>query len=310
MEQWPSWPLLVLLPACVLFGPGASGDDDDGDADATGPSSDMGVAGQVTPNPSDNPMANTPNPSTDTTPQPTCAPQGDDCRASRLDQQNLDGCCKGLVCKDADGGARTCQTANADEQALAEQCNAVIPIASLMNGELTFETPLQSSLGALPFDRFIVSFVEAGPGGCLSDVTFKLQQGSHDQCALMLEAGPVLAGDGGLRVSTSAYFDASDCTGIPPGTYDGNLQGSFVFDGVRCENSPFGSLPGGSFGEFWCYAGTFELHLDGTLGDRLASPTFLDEDAGSDGELSFDQSVARLGGRLCSSLPASSCPTL
>jgi hypothetical protein len=309
MRSWLSWPLLVLLPACVLFGPGATGDDDDGDAHATGPQSDMGVVGHVSPNPSDNPSTNTPNQSTDATPQPTCAPQGGDCRASRLDQQKLNGCCDGLVCTDADGGARTCQSATADEQTLAEQCNAAISITSLMNSELTFETPLPSSMGALPFDRFIISFVEAGPGGCLSDVTFKLQQGSHDHCSLMLEAGPVLAADGGLRVSTSAYFDASDCTGIAPATYNGNLQGSFVFDGLRCENSPFGALPGGSFGEFWCYAGTFELHLDGTLGNPLASPTFLGEDAGSDGELSFDQSAARLTGRLCSSLPASSCPT-
>lgn len=360
-----SWPLLVLLPACVLFGPGASGDDDDGDSSGVAPTTSLprsdsgfGTAGggaisgsagsfgeppklawtctesktsckctrsdvagpgceqtwscctqtafdscECTNNASctSDFVASCPPPG-----GPTCAAKNADCSAAHLGQ--LSGCCDGLVCKDADDGTRTCQTASAEEQALAEQCNSTIPVTSLAAGELKGDM-LHSSLGDLPFDHVTTAVLMAGPGGCMSDVMLAVQAGSNSQCSLMLHAGPTLAADHGLKVSAPIDLNVSACPGFAPHDYSSaDLQGSLVFDGLRCENSPFGSPGTNVIGDFWCFAGTFELRLDGTLSDPLASETFGDEDAG-DGSLSFDHALLRLTGRLCSGVPAMSCPT-
>jgi hypothetical protein len=177
-----------------------------------------------------------------------------------------------------------------------------------MSGELKIDMPVQSSLGGLSFDRVVNAVLQAGPGGCMSEVMLTLQMGAHTDCSLMVRGGPVLAADGGLKLST-IELNASDCAGFAPRDYTGsNAQGSFAFEGLRCENGPLGGAASQILDGFWCYAGTFELRLDGMLSDPLWSSTFGDEDAG-DGALSFDQAVVSMTGRLCSSLPATSCPT-
>jgi hypothetical protein len=234
----------------------------------------------------------------------TCAAAGENCTRAALDTLMLTGCCEGLVCKPYSNNGRICRTGTADELALAAQCIAAADEPAGMRTALALGTALTSNRGQLPFDNASDTLLQVGPGGCLTDVDLLLVQTDHAGCSLALHAGPQIDAAGALVLAPAATLDARDCSGFAVAArklYATNaLAGTLVFQGVSCES--------GATDEQWCAAGILELQLTGAFLDS-SSMQSVDEDAGTGEPLSFNAAVARLRGRICGSIKATSCAT-
>jgi hypothetical protein len=175
-----------------------------------------------------------------------CAKQGENCSRSYLSQQQLDGCCSGLVCNATDSGVRLCQPGTADEIAAATQCARA---ASSGATSVMLEDAIQTVSGPVSIGTVYVGLFgdTTGPGGCLVSIVVTL-----DTCDLTL--GPARDATGAYMVSTPSSSGFCDLDGLGQ-----NVTGTATFSGFACE---------GSLGS--CYAGTFEFRL---TSDRSGSPT-------------------------------------
>jgi hypothetical protein len=113
-------------------------------------------------------------------------------------------------------------------------------------------------------------------------------------CMLMVRAGPDADAQGNLALQYFS-FDAQlngGCPGVPaalkgiyifdPGSGDSGLHGSIGFQGTACKNPRTPSVIA------YCYDGTFEVKLDGSVGGGLFEQP-----------LQFDAAVLHLTGRIC-----------
>ena len=190
---------------------------------------------------------------------PPCAAAGENCRPEYLRQNDLAGCCEGLLCRPNEAGVPTCQPGSADEVALATECDSVARSTSL--NELEVLTPsIRTSVGELEVGEVRFAFPGVGPGGCLNDLQITIGElGCSFEFALELSGGAL----------TPSNFIASirDCPGfvgetnqeyLSPGlSPDDPLPFSFTFEGISCDAQ--------LIFESYCVAGSFDFHLGGTI---------------------------------------------
>jgi hypothetical protein len=166
-----------------------------------------------------------------------CAAEGENCRASYLSEQRLEGCCSGLLCEPNDEGVPLCQRGSAAEITLSRQCNQAT-YAEDVALELLDE--VQSADGPVRIDNVNVGDpFTVGPGGCLVSTQIKL-----GTCELQL--GPERDASGALLVTSTT---SNACRASRLGE---RVSGNATFEGVSCK-------------EGRCFAGTFELSLTSTL---------------------------------------------
>lgn len=225
--------------------------------------------------------------------QTRCAAENENCSLGYLQEQKLAGCCDGLVCKTGSSGVRACVPGTADEIALATQCQASQTGADL-GSTLTVEAgslTVGDDALELQLDGPVIAM--AGAGECLASLDITLIQKDHASCRLDLRIGPDRNMNGDLQVS---LFGGDDCVagdGTP--AYLTVSAGALTFTGASCESSLFASSLPGSLPAGWCFAGTFEVHLDGKL-------TRVPRDTGMSSETPFTDALVRMNGRVCSLL--------
>ena len=175
-----------------------------------------------------------------------CAAEGENCRASYLSEQRLEGCCGGLLCEPNDEGVPLCQRASAAEITLSRQCNQATYAEELA---LELLDEVLSAVGPVRIDGVDVGApFTVGPGSCL--VSTEITLGT---CGLQL--GPERDASGALLV-TSTTNNACRASGLGE-----RVSGSATFKGVSCRDGR-------------CFAGTFELTLTSSSGNGApgASP--------------------------------------
>jgi hypothetical protein len=172
-----------------------------------------------------------------------CAKQSENCSDDYLSQNNLEGCCSGLLCKIDSSGVPLCQPGTADELQLSHEC-AVAAYNGTASVKIT--DPVQTTAGPTTVGTVYVGLTGAssGPGGCLVSIVVTL-----DDCDLSL--GPARDASGAYVVTARGV-----CTlgGVAPSQGE-MITGTATFDGEAC--------PGG--GIAFCYAGTFEFRLTSTV---------------------------------------------
>jgi hypothetical protein len=164
-----------------------------------------------------------------------CAKSGENCRASYLREQNLEGCCDGLACKPTADGIPLCQRATKEEIANGKQCARVAYSGA---PSVAITDTIQAASGPVSVHPIYVGLLgaTAGPGGCLASIVVTL-----GICDLAL--GPNRDENGAYLVTNRSSCDTNGL-----GT---TITGTAVFNGLSCD--------GGALGP--CYAGTFEFNL-------------------------------------------------
>jgi hypothetical protein len=229
-----------------------------------------------------------------------CADVDENCTRAFLDENELEGCCDGLVCAPNASGVRTCRFGTADEVAFARQC------ADDRTDGLVASSTLATSEGEVAIAAAEATIVNLGADGCFSDFSLTLSpmtgSTSTFACALRAQVGPGRDAEGRLLVGGLQLFAMQQfgCTGFPPGVdglyTGGTASGSLTFEGLSCESALTSEL---------CAAGRFTLVLDGELaGMRLSSdPTMTSV------SLAFDSATLTLDGRLCDyATQGTACP--
>jgi len=164
-----------------------------------------------------------------------CAAEGENCRASYLMEQRLEGCCGGLLCAPNAEGVPLCQPGTAEEIALSRQCGQA---AHQGRPEIALLDEVQSAGGPVSVGTLFVALTEpftVGPSGCL--VSTEITLGTCD-----LQLGPERDASGALLVTTDT---STSCLVSGLGE---QVSGSATFEGVSCN-------------EGRCFAGSFELTL-------------------------------------------------
>ena len=227
-------------------------------------------------------------------PPEACAKAGENCRYDYLDKNELAGCCDGTICRANADGVPTCTAASAEEQALARQCDKIARRSTI--NAMTVQTPsLRTNVGNVTLDTVKFGFYGVGPGGCLNSFDLVFSGASSLQCQFEVK-GAVM---NGKLAPTLVLGDLVDCPG-----YTGKQDGGSVswepsngvpatvevaFDGLSCD--------GHLIFESYCVAGTFDIHLAGTLSTSSISATTLED----------QHFIAN--GVLCSQEPMGECPT-
>jgi hypothetical protein len=216
---------------------------------------------------------------------PPCAAAGENCRPEYLSQNELTGCCAGLLCRANAAGVPTCQPGSPEELAQAAACDRVARSNSL--NELEVLTPsIRTSVGELSVGDVRFAFPGAGPGGCLNDLRITI---GGLGCSFEFE----VALSGGSLAPANFIASIADCPGfvgeanqnyLSPGLSPGDpLPFSFSFEGISCDAH--------LIFESYCVAGSFDFHLGGTL----RGVTFEDQ-----------HFVVR--GVMCNADPSGACP--
>jgi len=219
-----------------------------------------------------------------------CAANGENCRQQYLDAIALSGCCIGTVCKPNADEVPVCQTATADEQALARSCSAVAKSSQEMNHLELANPVLHTSVGDVTLPPPSSEILGVGPGGCLNSLDVMLSdRSSSGNCNLQLSAQL----SGGKLVASTVFGFVGGCDGYAGSDMSptaGFVQGdskpaaSFSFAGLACDAN--------LIIESYCDAGTFDFHLNGTIG-----------------EVSFVDQHITLTGTICNAEPIGACPT-
>jgi hypothetical protein len=216
-------------------------------------------------------------------PPPVCATEGQNCRPSYLEQNGIEGCCEGTLCAVNTAGVSVCTAASPEDLALDRQCRR--------GGELEVLDPLMIEGSAVQFDNVAFAFVDSGPGGCVSEAQFTLDQGSPSSlCSLRFKAGPEGDANGMIVHDVSLFID--NCPESPFGDALSLLEASadsrLRFLGRSCE------VQDGRY----CFGGTFELRLLGQF--RVLGTT--------DRQVPLTGAPLRLNGSTCAVLQNSECP--
>jgi hypothetical protein len=213
-------------------------------------------------------------------PQGQCAVDGENCRHSYLEQNELSGCCEGSVCKVNSAGVPVCQAASDDELVYGKQCKAAQRSPEHYELEL-LTTSISTSAGDVTLPEVDDAYLSVGPGGCVLGLTIELGSGG---CQIVLE---VESQESGL-VLTDVRGSLAACEGADTGasgSLDSNgepLAALVALDTLTCD--------GGSFVESYCVAGNFEFRVDGLVGDVL-----------------FDDQRIVVSGGVCSSTLLTKC---
>ena len=216
------------------------------------------------------------------TPEPTvCAVEGQNCRPSYLEQNGIEGCCEGLLCRDNAGGVPVCTTGSPEDVELYRQCRSGGPPLEVLD-------PLPIPGGAVQFDNVEFAFSTSGPRGCLSEVELYLNKSSISSlCSMTFSAGPA-ADAKGLLVNDFTLFN-DNCPEWTLGqawlTQD-SIEKRVRFVGLSCE------IQDNNF----CFMGTFELLLTGEL--ELVSRE----------RVPLTGAPLRIRGQVCSGPQSSQCP--
>lgn len=217
-----------------------------------------------------------------------CAANGESCSVTDLMTRSLSGCCDGLVCKLDAAGTAACQSGTPEEIALAARCVAW--------GRQSFmiDQPLLSDQGELPFRNAWNVSLEHERDGEVSMVSMTLNNGSSNDCSLVLEAGPERDAMGNLVMTslTISLIEQAGCPSFPAAIErhrfstigGGDVVGSVLVDGFSCEKPTRGG---------YCYAGVLEIRLNGTLNATVVSGADPTE------RISFLDASMRLDGNDC-----------
>jgi hypothetical protein len=215
-----------------------------------------------------------------------CAAPGENCGQSYLDQNQLSGCCQGLVCKPNSADVSVCQEATEKELGYAELCSRAERSDELQTLVVATST-LVTSVGELTLPPVKFAFFTVGPAGCVNSLRVLMGTASAFDCQLELEAELVA----GALTFAKIRGDLSGCAGYDAGDgpADGYLTttsappGDLTFETVACD--------GRLVFESYCVGGSFDFHLDGVI----------------DGVTFEDQHIILQGG-MCSEEPQGDCP--
>jgi len=219
-----------------------------------------------------------------------CAAEGENCRQQYLQQNQLEGCCEGTVCKPGSGDVPVCQAATAEEQSAARECSRLASSSELQRLELETAT-LATSVGELALPEPQYAFIGVGPGGCLNSLELDLRRGDDIDCYLRIAAS-LDAGELVIDRLSGSIDGCEGFTGDPEEPLAGTLFadssiesfGKLSFEGLACD--------GALIIESYCVAGRFDVHLDqNTLG-----------------EVGLNEQHLILHGAVCFAEPEGDCP--
>jgi hypothetical protein len=215
-----------------------------------------------------------------------CAKAGENCRYDYLHQHKLDGCCAGSICSANADHIPVCQAASEEDVALSKQCTKVARSGSIHTTTVTTPSILTND-GEFRLDMLTFAFYGAGPGGCLNALDLTFASSSSSSCNLELQAE---LRDGRLTpISAVGFF--SKCPGYTGPAYSGffsetnaaNIPFELTFTGLACD--------GNLVFESYCVAGSFDWHLQGTVGN-----------------VTFEDQHLVANGVLCGQEPKGECP--